>query len=100
MKHTILFITLFLFAMMNTIAAPLKRVKTVPFPSDFKAWEPQRVLDLERGAIVKIEAGELANKGLETAVQQKLAAACQSCCRFPCRRQSRDALQRVPQLFP
>ena len=68
MKHTTLFLTLFLLAIMNTIAAPLKRQKNVPFPADFKAWEPQRVLNLERGAIVQIEAGDLANKGLETAV--------------------------------
>ena len=57
MKHTILFITLLFLAMMNTIAAPLKRVKSVPFPEDFKALEPQRVLNLERGAIVQFETG-------------------------------------------
>ena len=75
MKYSTFFSTLFLLAMMNTIAAPLKRQKNVPFPADFKAWEPQRVLNLEQGAIARIESGKLAEKGVEEKVQLKLSAA-------------------------
>ena len=75
MKKLLPICCLLLSCMLCTAATPLKRLPSAPFPADFKAWEPKRTLDLERAAIVRIETGELAGKGLEEKVQKKLAAA-------------------------
>jgi len=75
MKKFLPIIGLLLSCLLCAADAPLKRLPSAPFPADFKAWEPKRTLDLERAAIVRIETGELAGKGLEEKVQKKLAAA-------------------------
>ena len=74
MKLVLVLSVLFCFSGMIS-AGPLKRLPSEPFPADFKAWEPKRILDMSRGAIAKIESGEMANKGLEEKVQQHLKKA-------------------------
>ena len=70
-----LFPALILFACICVSAAPLKRLPSTPFPADFKAWEPKRILDLSNGAIARIESGSCAKTGLEEKIQQHLAKA-------------------------
>ena len=75
MKRIFALSLLVCFSFLLSAAQPLKRLPSTPFPADFKAWEPKRILDMSRGAVAKIESGEMANKGLEEKVQQHLKKA-------------------------
>jgi hypothetical protein len=75
MKLHLVLSLLVCFSFLLSAAQPLKRLPSPPFPADFKAWEPKRILDLSQGAIAKIESGSCADKGVEQKLQQHFADA-------------------------